>query len=214
MVKSYLEKQEYSVKTAKTGRQALVVFMEFLPDLVILDLMLPDLTGEQVCKKIKSQSDVPIIMLTAKAEDDEIISGLNIGADDYMVKPFSPRQLMARVNALLRRTNKYEKDSSTIYNDGALSINTISSEVKKDDKLISLTPNEYKILTSLLNRPSKSFTRDELISYALGDDFDGYDRTIDTHIKNLRQKIETNSKNPQYILTIRGIGYKFGGSKL
>lgn len=156
-------------------------------------------------------------MLTAKSSDDNIIHGLNIGADDYMTKPFSPRQMIARVNALLRRVhedvnqnNKEKEDILSFYN-GDLIINYSDYTVKKSAVNVNLTPSEFKILYTLANRPNKVFTREELINIAFDGDYLGYDRTIDSHIKNLRAKIEDNAKECRYILTVRGIGYKFGG---
>lgn len=213
VVKSYLVNSGYVVSEAYNGRDALQMFEKTNPSLIILDLMLPDISGEDICKTIRKKSSVPVIMLTAKVEEENILKGLNIGADDYVTKPFSPRQLVARVAAVLRRTAD-TTDSGTdikIYNHGDLVIDTAKYEVKKEAEIVNLTPNEYKILITLVSHPLKVFTRNELITMALSEDFDGYDRTVDAHVKNLRQKIETDPKNPKYILTVYGIGYKFGG---
>jgi DNA-binding response OmpR family regulator len=213
VVQSYLENGGYSVCAAYTGREALNQFEKEHPALVVLDLMLPDLSGEEVCQVLRKRSRVPIIMLTAKVEEEDILSGLKIGADDYVTKPFSPRQLVARIEALLRRTgdNTALLTSLLAFNDGALVIDSSKYEVKSDGEIISLTPNEYKLLVTMAKHPTKTFTREELIYLGLGEDFNGYDRTVDTHIKNIRQKIEPNPKNPQYILTVHGIGYRFDG---
>lgn len=213
VVKSYLQHAGFTVFVAYDGRQALEEFERLNPSLLILDLMLPDITGEEICKLLRKKSRVPIIMLTAKVEEEDILKGLDIGADDYITKPFSPKQLVARVIALLRRTADNAGLLSNIiaFNDNDLVIDSLKFEVKKKGEILNLTPNEYKILTTLVKYPSKVFTRDELVSLALGDDFDGFDRTIDTHIKNLRYKIETNPKSPQYIVTVHGVGYRFGG---
>lgn len=213
VVSSYLENKGYVVYPAFNGRQALEVFEKVRPCLVILDLMLPDMMGEEVCQCLRRISRVPIIMLTAKSAEEDLLNGLNLGADDYVTKPFSPRQLVARVEALLRRTvNEAVPLAGLIsFNNDDLVVDSQKYEVRKNGKVVNLTPNEYKILVSLVKYPQKAFTREELVSVALGEDFDGYDRTIDTHIKNLRQKIETNPKNPRYILTVHGIGYRFGG---
>jgi len=213
VIKSYLINDGYSVCEAFNGKQALEVFAQNNPHLVVLDLMLPDLPGEEICQTIRKNSRVPIIMLTARSEEEDILKGLDIGADDYIVKPFSPRQLLARIRALLRRTSDDLSLLANIisYQNNDLVIDTIKYEVKKNDTMVSLTPNEYKILITLLKYPHKTFTREELINLAIGDDYEGYDRIIDTHIKNIRQKIETDSKVPHYILTVHGIGYKFGG---
>lgn len=213
IVQAYLVKNEYEVITAFSGKEAISIFDKELPSLVILDLMLPDLSGEYVCDIIRKKSRVPIIMLTAKVGEEDIINGLNIGADGYILKPFSPKELVARVNALLRRTEKDDLPLSNIYNfnNNDLIIDILKHEVKKDNKIINLTPTEYRILLTLIKYSTKLFTRDELISIVFDEYYNGYDRAIDTHIKNLRQKIETDSKSPKYILTVHGIGYKFGG---
>ena len=213
VVKSYLENSGYSVYEAYNGKEALDKFEKENPNLVILDLMLPDITGEEICKALRKKSRVPIIMLTAKVEEEDVLKGLNIGADDYVTKPFSPRELAARVETVLRRASDALVPLSSLisFNNGELVIDTLKYEVKRYGEKINLTPNEYKLLLTMVKYPDKTFTREELISTALGEDFNGYDRTIDTHIKNIRQKIEPDPKNPKYILTIHGIGYRFGG---
>lgn len=213
IVASYLEHNGYRIYKAFSGKEAFRIFEKESPALVILDLMLPDVSGEEICRILRKKSRVPIIMLTAKVEEEDMVQGLNIGADDYITKPFSPRELVARVNALIRRTSEEPVLSANVleFNDGDLVVNTLKHEVKKGGKTAALTPNEYRILLALIKYPAKVFTRDELISLALGGDFDGFDRTVDTHVKNLRQKIETDPKHPRYILTVYGIGYRFGG---
>jgi len=215
IVKSYLENSGYAVYEAYNGKEALDKFEKENPALIVLDLMLPDMTGEEICKTLRKKSRVPIIMLTAKVEEENILRGLNIGADDYVTKPFSPRQLVARVEAVLRRTSDALIPLSSIisFNNDELVIDTLKYEVKRCGKVINLTPNEYRILLTMIKYPDKTFTREELISIGLGEDFNGYDRTIDTHIKNIRQKIEPDPKKPKYILTIHGIGYRFGGGE-
>lgn len=211
-VMAYLENSGYKAISAYDGEKALSMFESMSPDLVILDLMLPKISGEEVCKTIRRTSRVPIIMLTAKIAEDEKINGLNIGADDYIVKPFSPRELIARVNSLLRRS-----DTGTVplfhtmsWNNNDLEIDLNTYMVKKAGKIVNLTPNEFKILCALMKYPKKTFTREELIEIALGIEYDGFERTIDSHIKNLRSKIENDTANPIYIVTVRGVGYKFG----
>lgn len=213
VVKSYLENSGYLVYGAYTGKQALEVFDEINPSLIVLDLMLPDTTGEEVCRILRMKSKVPIIMLTAKIEEEDILKGLGIGADDYVTKPFSPRQLVARVEALLRRTgdNFASQPKVLSFNDEDLIIDNEKHDVKKNGISVNLTPNEFKILSTMVKYPKKAFTREELIEMVIGNDFDGYDRVIDTHMKNLRQKIESDAKKPQYILTVHGVGYRFGG---
>ncbi len=178
-------------------------------DLIILDLMLPDISGEDICQTIRMDSDLPIIMLTAKSEEEDRIKGLSIGADDYVVKPFSPRELVARVKALLRRTKGSKK--TICFSKGNFIIDSSRFEVKKDGSLVVLTPTEFKLLHCLAERPGQIFTRLQLVNVILGYDFEGYDRTIDAHIKNIRHKIEDNPRNPSYIKTVYGIGYKFIG---
>jgi DNA-binding response OmpR family regulator len=207
VVASYLIAAGFEVVCAKNGKEALDLFATRRVDLVLLDLMLPDLSGEDVCKNIRARSTVPVIMLTAKVDEASIIHGLNIGADDYITKPFSPRELTARVKAALRRTS--ESGQNAERQNAGLVINTENRTVSKNEQEINLTPNEYKILTLLAGRPEKIFTRDEIIEKALGDDFDGFDRAVDTHIKNLRAKIADDPKNPRHILTVYGMGYRF-----
>lgn len=212
VIKSYLENSGYAVYVAYNGVDAMNLFNKINPDLIILDLMLPDICGEDICEMLRKRSKVPIIMLTGKTDEEDILNGLDIGADDYITKPFSPRQLVARVKALLRRTEDElgEKNSLFSLNDNDLIINDLNYEVKKAGNIVNLTPIEYNILITMVRYPGKIFTREELIIGALGQNFKGYDRTIDSHIKNLRYKIEDNPKEPEYILTMRGIGYKFG----
>ncbi len=213
VVRSYLEHSGYEVFEAYSGRQALEIFEKTVPSLVILDLMLPDMNGEDVCKILRKQSRVPIIMLTARVKEEDILQGLDMGADDYVLKPFSPKQLLARVAAILRRVSEdpVPLSNTMAFNNGDLVIDNLKYEVRKNGNTLNLTPNEYRILMTMIKYPEKTFTREELICMALGSDFDGFDRTIDTHVKNLRQKIETDPKLPKYILTVHGVGYRFGG---
>lgn len=213
VVKSFLESKGFAVFTAENGKQALDLFEQENIALIVLDLMLPDMTGEEICIQIRKKSRVPIIMLTAKIEESDMLKGLNIGADDYITKPFSLKALYARIEAVLRRSSDdlvplYNKAS---FNGGDLEVDFESHMIKKNQIEINLTPNEYKLLAALIKYPSKVFTREDLIRIALGDEFEGYDRAVDSHIKNLRQKIEKDPKNPVYVMTIYGIGYKFWG---
>lgn len=212
VIKDYLAKEGFSVVTSYNGREALETFEKSNPSLVILDLMMPGISGEDVCRAIRKKSSVPIIMLTAKIEEDDIVTGLAMGADDYITKPFSPRELVGRVRAVLRRYRKNDALADTLsFNDDKLQIDYIRYEVKKNGRLLNLTPNEYKILATLSKNPGRVYSRYDLVEIAFGYDYEGYERTIDTHIKNLRQKIEDDPKNPEFILTVYGIGYKFGG---
>jgi DNA-binding response OmpR family regulator len=178
--------------------------------LALLDLMLPDSSGEELCRKIRAVSDIPIIMITARVDEESIIRGLNTGADDYVCKPFSPRQLMARVRAALRRTGRAGTAEKRLVH-GGLAVDLENRRVSRDGAGINLTPNEYKILVALMSRPAKIFTRDEIIERIKGEDYDGFDRAVDTHIKNLRQKIGDDPKSPVFIQTVYGMGYRFAG---
>ncbi len=210
VVKAYLNREGYNVILTDRGLEGIEINRKNNVDLIILDLMLPDISGEEVCRIIRQSSDVHIFMLTAKGTLTEKIEGLNIGADEYLVKPFSPRELTARVNALFRRLNK-NNHVENIYDDGNLSINYERRTVKLKGEEISFTPNEFNILYVLAMNNGKVLSREQLIDRVFGIDFDGYDRTIDVHIKNIRKKIEDDTKNPKYILTVTKLGYKFGG---
>jgi DNA-binding response OmpR family regulator len=204
VIVSYLENAGFRAISKQDGRAGLESFAKDRPDLILLDLMLPDMPGEQICQMIRMTSKVPIIMLTAKTDEDSIVKGLGMGADDYIVKPFSPRQLIARVETVIRRGGADIGYSGIV-------VNADRHEVFIDGKLVNLTPIEYKLLSSLMKFRSKTFTREELLHLIFGADYDGYDRTIDTHIKNLRQKIETDPRDPKYVITVHGVGYKYGG---
>lgn len=211
IVSSYLEKAGYEAVCAHDGDSALELFDRHAPVLVILDLMLPGLSGEQVCAALRKKSRVPVIMLTAKTAEEDAMQGLGLGADDYVRKPFSPRELMARVEAVMRRTaaDSAPLASTLVFHDGGLVIDALRHEARRFGDRIPLTPKEYAILSALATHPTKVFSREELIALALGEDYDGFDRAIDTHIKNLRQKIETDSH--KYIKTVHGVGYAFEG---
>ncbi|RME62839.1 MAG: DNA-binding response regulator [Nitrospirae bacterium] len=211
IVRAYLEKDGFVVTVAETAEEGLAYLKEDF-DLIILDLMLPDMEGEEVCKAIREVSDVPIIMLTAKSSEDDRVKGLGLGADDYVVKPFSPRELVARVKALLRRTGALEKGIFS-FNRGNLVIKPQTMEVFKNGTPVRLTQTEFKLLMKRAERPGQVFPRQQLVNLILGYDYEGYDRTIDAHIKNIRHKIEDNPRQPQYIQTIYGVGYKFTGQK-
>ncbi|EIW01374.1 LOW QUALITY PROTEIN: response regulator with CheY-like receiver domain and winged-helix DNA-binding domain [Thermoanaerobacter siderophilus SR4] len=211
VVKSYLEHEGFSVITETNGNNVLNTLKKEKPDLVILDLMLPGISGEELCKRIRQFSNVPILMLTAKVQESDKINGFSIGADDYLTKPFSPRELVMRVKAILRRTSDDVPLAEVMsFNNDDLVVDFKAHTVKKEGVVVNLTPNEFKILKFLIRNPNRVFTREELIEKVMGFDYEGYDRTIDAHIKNLRQKIEDDTKNPVYIKTVYGVGYKFG----
>ena len=214
VVSDYLRKNDFEVYLADRGSTGLEMFYDTKPDFIILDLNLPDMSGEEICKEVRKTSDVPILMLTAKTSEDDKILGFSLGADDYLTKPFSPRELVVRVNAIIRRASG-KGNMSEIYSfrNEDLVLDNSMRIARKQGKEINLTPNEYKILHTLVQYPNQVFTRSRIVNVALGFDFDGYDRTIDTYIKNLRYKIEDDIKNPTYILTVYGVGYKFMGDE-
>lgn len=213
VIEAYLIKEGFEVLTSSDGEDALNKFNNEQIHLIILDLMLPKISGEEVCNKIRATSSVPIIMLTAKAEEDNKIDGLAIGADDYITKPFSNRELVSRAKALIRRTYRDNNPLAEllIINNGDLEINIEKMILRKQGKTIALTSNEFKILVALLTNPGQIFSREQLVNKAFGIEYDGFDRTVDTHIKNIRQKIEDDHKHPKYIISIYGMGYKFQG---
>ena len=208
VVKSYLSRDGYEVVVASNGSDGLSLLKD-RPDLIILDLMLPDIDGEEICESVRRDSDIPILMLTAKIEEEDKIKGLELGADDYVVKPFSPKEVVARVNALLRRT--LHKDDIVSFNGGALKVDRSAIKVFIDGKEMELTSTEFKIIIAFTFRPGTVFSRSKLVNIVLGYDFEGYERTVDAHIKNLRQKIDPDTKNPRFIKTVYGMGYRFIG---
>ncbi len=210
VVRGYLEKDGYLVYVAGNGREGLALAERTKPGLIVLDLMLPDVSGEEICREIRSRSDVPILMLTAKASEDERVGGLALGADDYHTKPISPRELVARGRAVLRRTQGAEMPLVEVlsFDEGALEIDTVQHEVRRDGELVELTPNEYRLLVTLARYPGRVYSRFELINHVQGYDFEGYERTIDAHVKNLRKKIELDPKKPRYVETVFGVGYR------
>ena len=210
VVQAYLEKDGYHVFVAGNGSDGLALAERMNPALIVLDLMLPDVSGEEICSEIRSRSDVPILMLTAKASEEERVAGLVSGADDYLVKPFSPRELVARVRAVLRRTQSVETPlvETLSFAGGRLEIDTVQHVVKRDGAAVELTPNEYKLLVTLARYPGRAYSRFELINRVQGYDYEGYERTIDVHVKNLRKKIEPDPAHPRYVETVMGVGYK------
>ena len=210
IVSAYLREENYNVKCASDGHQALKQVEDFKPHLLILDLMLPKISGEEVCQKIRQRSELPILMLTAKDQEEDKIKGFNYGADDYLVKPFSPRELVARVKAILRRSD-YQADKAEvlIYNRGELKIYPAEMTVYKEEKEINLTNTEFKILYTMAHNQGQVFSREQIAKKVMGLEFKGFDRTIDAHIKNIRNKLELNKD--EYIITVYGAGYKFIG---
>ena len=210
VVRAYLEKDGYLVYVAGTGAEGLALAEHVTPGLIVLDLMLPDRSGEDIARDIRSRSDVPILMLTAKASEDERVEGLALGADDYLTKPFSPRELVARVRAILRRTQGTEVPLVEMlrFDKGRLEIDTVEHEVRCEGEPVELTPNEYKLLLTLARYPGRVYSRFELINHVQGYDYEGYERTIDAHVKNLRKKIEADPRHPRYVETVFGVGYR------
>jgi len=211
VLKAYLEREGYKVYCAGKGFEGLGLFKTIDFKLVILDLMLPDISGEEICQIIRQNSQVHIFMLTAKGALNDRIEGLNIGADEYLIKPFSPRELTARVNAVFRRLSAEENSDEFIYDDGRLSVNYEKRVVKVNGEEVPFTPNEFDILYTLIINKGRVLSREQLIDKIFGIDFEGYDRTVDVHIKNIRKKIEEDTKNPKYVVTVIKVGYKFGG---
>jgi DNA-binding response OmpR family regulator len=215
VVAAMFKSKGYGVFTAERGLDAIRISERENLSLIALDLMLPDISGEETCRRIRQKSRTPIIMLTAKVREADLLNGLGIGADDYITKPFSLKELYARAEAVMRRA---ENDLLPLtvrnsWNDGDLFADFEKGVFMKKGEPVTLTASEIKILSALVKRPGKVFSRDELIALALGEGFDGYDRAVDSHIKNLRQKIEDDPKSPVYIKTAHRLGYKFGGGE-
>lgn len=207
LVRLYLEKDGYQVVEAVDGKSALQQARREKPDLVVLDLNLPEIDGLEVCRQLRAESNVPIIMLTARVEDVDRIVGLELGADDYIPKPFSPREVVARVHAVLRRAAPTPTPDKRTF--GELTVDPTRHEARLGSQELSLTPTEFKLLEVISRQPGRVFTRLQLVDEVLGEAYEGYDRSIDAHIKNLRHKIEADPQQPRYILTVYGVGYKF-----
>ncbi len=211
VVSSYLKHAGFRVLEAQDGKSGLELFTAHNPDFVILDLMLPDRSGEQVCQIIRRRSQVPILMLSAKVTEEEKINGFQLGADDYLTKPFSPRELLARVEAIRKRSRTApakEQDQLSSF-DGSLVVSRRTRECLKNSLVVNLTPTEYRLLCHLMDHPGQVFSRNQLAESALGEDFQGFDRTVDAHIKNLRMKLEEDTAQPFYIETVIGFGYRW-----
>jgi DNA-binding response OmpR family regulator len=209
-VRLFLEQQRYAVLVAGSGQEALDVAGRLHPDLVVLDLMLPDLAGEEVARSLRAISQVPIIMLTAKAGEADRVAGLRLGADDYVIKPFSPLELVARVDAVLRRARPGGADGVLSFGAGSLVIDPAGREVRLDGQVVTLTRSEFDLLAALASVPGRVFSRYELVARVHGYDYEGYERTADVHVKNLRAKLGDDPKNPRWVVTVPGAGYKLG----
>lgn len=210
VVRAYLEREGYKVVEAHDGVEALEAARREKPDLVVLDLMLPRLSGWDVCRTLRHESALPVLMLTARDEDTDKIVGLELGADDYVTKPFNPKELVARVRAILRRAGGQQAPGKQIAS-GDLRIDLERHEVRVGDREVHLTPTEFDLLKTMAEHPGRVFSRAQLLDQAVGESFEGFDRSVDSHIKNLRQKIEADPRKPRYVLTVFGVGYKFAG---
>lgn len=211
MIRLYLEHEGYEVLSAFDGQQALATTQTQRPDLIVLDLMLPQVGGLEVCRQLRTESRVPIVMLTARATEADKLRGLDLGADDYVTKPFSPRELVARVRAVLRRVEPMNLTGGTVIRRKNIEVDSSRREVRVRGNPVSLTPTEFKLLEALIKAPGRVFSRQELVEKALGWDYDGLDRTVDAHVMNLRRKIKLERGQPSLIVTVFGVGYKFGG---
>lgn len=210
--RKYLEVEGFQVDQAFDGQEAITMINTTDYSLIILDLMLPKVSGEKVMEVIRSRTETPVIMVTAKVDESEILEGLKLGADDYITKPFSLKILVQKVKTILRRVEKLglPKSEKIYFDNGRVSISFEDNTFIKDGESIILTSNEFQIIKTLFSNPNKIFTRDEIIELSFGYDYEAFDRAIDTHIKNIRHKIEDNPKKPRYIKTIYGVGYKLG----
>lgn len=208
LVKLYLDKEGFSVTCAVDGAAALEAWEKDTPDLIVLDLLLPKVSGLDVCRQIRQSSSVPIIMLTAKTEEVDKLIGLELGADDYVTKPFSPRELVARIRAVLRRAEVPQKKEMEELSVGELTLSFARHEASVDGEVVNLTPTEFQLLTIFMSNPGRVFSRLQLVDHVQGYAFEGYERTMDAHIKNLRRKIEADPSKPRYIQTVYGVGYK------
>ncbi|MHB0868540.1 MAG: response regulator [Chloroflexota bacterium] len=208
LLKLYLEREGYRVIVSADGAAALESFRRKSPELVILDLNLPVVDGLEVCRQIRRDSTIPIIMLTARDEEADKLIGLELGADDYVTKPFSPREVVARVRAVLRRVASAQP-TPELLKAGRLTLDSARHLVRQGDEILDLTPTEFRLLEVLMGNPGRVFSRLQLLDLVQGEAFEGYERTIDAHVKNLRQKIEPDPQRPTYLLTVYGVGYKF-----
>jgi DNA-binding response OmpR family regulator len=208
LVEAYLTQEGFRVVTAYNGREALFVARQESPDLVILDVMMPEMDGYEFMRLHRKENATPIILLTAKVEEDDKVIGLELGADDYITKPFRPRELTARVRAVLRRSGQVEP-TAKVLRAGNIQLDIDSHEIRVGDAFVDLTPSEFDLLAALMSAPGRAFSRLDLLDRIQGTAYEGYERTIDVHVKNLRAKIEPNPREPRYIETVYGVGYRF-----
>ncbi|MDR1873722.1 MAG: response regulator transcription factor [Synergistaceae bacterium] len=214
VIEAYASREGYRTRWAADGETALELWKNEPFDLVLLDLMLPKLSGEEVCRRIRMNSGVPIVMLTARGSENDIIAGLDAGADDYVVKPFSPRVLMARIRANLRKNGETQGDLKSVVKVGSrIEVDPNRVEIRKDGQPISVTRNEFLIFSTLATPPVRTWSRDDIIRTALGDEYDGFDRTVDTYIKNLRKKLAEPGYENGWIQTVHGFGYKIDDTR-
>lgn len=211
LLQTYFEQEQFLVYTAYDGIEAVELVAKRKPDIMILDIMLPGMDGREVCRKIRQNNDVPIIMLTAKDDESDRLVGLGIGADDYVTKPFSMKEVVARAKVILRRMHGEVVEKKTVLQFREITIDLDRHQVKRSGEVLDLTPTEFKLLEVLARAPERVYSRFQLMENTQGYAFDGYERTIDAHIRNLRRKLEPDSRNPQYVLTVYGVGYKFAG---
>jgi len=209
LVESYLVREGYRVVTAYNGKEALTVARREKPDLVVLDLMMPELDGYGFMRAHRAEQNTPIVLLTARVDDDEKVIGLELGADDYITKPFRPRELVARVRAVLRRGGRETQPAAQVLQVADIRLERETRLVKARDEFMDLTPSEFDILAALMSTPGRVYSRLDLLDIIQGVRYEGYERTIDTHIKNLRAKLEEDPRNPRYIETVYGVGYRF-----
>ena len=208
LVKAYLEQADFRVVTAKNGREALFLARQEKPDLIVLDLMMPEMDGYEFIRVHRKERETPIVLLTARVEDADKVLGLELGADDYVTKPFSPRELTARVRAVLRRAGQAPQEPELLRTADVV-LDRAARTVKAGDRNLDLTPSEFDLLATLMAAPGRVFTRLELLERVQGEAYEGYERTVDVHVKNLRGKLENDPRHPRYIETVYGVGYRF-----
>jgi DNA-binding response OmpR family regulator len=213
LVKTYLVQEGFRVVTAPNGREALFLARDEKPDLVVLDLMMPEMDGYEFLRLHRKERETPIILLTAKVEDSDKILGLELGADDYVTKPFSPRELVARVRAVLRRAGQAAPEADVL-RAADITLDRAAHVVKVRDRVVDVTPSEFDLLAALMSAPGRTFSRLELLDRVQGAAFEGYERTIDVHVKNLRAKLEDDPRHPRYVETVYGVGYRFGSEQV